>query len=311
MNSKNAIWIWLVSGTLIAFLFLGGPEHVDFRPLADIWNLGHIVLFFLLVHLVNRYISVLKRLSSPAQLILTLLITIAISLPIEYLQSFGARDPNLYDIYRNCLGATLGILSIQPLNLFRRVVLILSILAVLHQFKPIVFSTWDWLVARKDFPMLADFHSEYQKNRFSGKHIKLSSFPETNSTALKVRFKTPGYSGFALNEFPRDWNGYGLLSIEVFNTSEEVITLVVRIYDKEHLNRGFKYPDRFNQSVAIPPGKSVIKLRINSIKSAPKGREMDLNKIQQLALFTRNLEEDVDVYFDNFQLQASPPPISP
>jgi hypothetical protein len=148
---------------------------------------------------------------------------------------------------------------------------------------PLVSSLLDESQARRDFPVLANFSSELQLGRFgSGDNIKITD------QGLEISLTTDRYSGFSLNDFPRDWSGYKGVKLSLINHEPNNILFTCRIHDWGHHQ---DYEDRFNKLYTVLPGEFIIEINLEDVRNAPKGRNMDLTIIGGLICFTSDLVE--------------------
>ncbi|MBS0395447.1 MAG: VanZ family protein, partial [Proteobacteria bacterium] len=101
--------------------------------------------------------------------------------------------------------------------------------------------------------------------------------------ALRVPLTTRPYAGVLLDEPAPDWRGYRTLVVEVTNPGRSELAFNVRVHDRSH---NWTYEDRFNAAVAVAPGRRVVlEFPLEAVRSAPRGRELDLAHVAGVALF--------------------------
>ena len=87
-------------------------------------------------------------------------------------------------------------------------------------------------------------------------------------------------------------------SIDVYNPQEETLRLTIRIDDHKSNN----YETRFNKRYSLIHGSNRIVIPLQAIKTNPKSRDLNLNKIERLLLFLSNPKTPFILYFDNIRL---------
>ena len=105
--------------------------------------------------------------------------------------------------------------------------------------------------------------------------------------------------GFAA--FPSNWSQFGCLSFNVFNEHAIPILLTLKIYDYSHPDSGYDYYDRYNSLIKIYTGNNNIVINLNQVRVTPKGRNMDMENIDRLSMFTHFAESDSEPRFDDFK----------
>ena len=73
------------------------------------------------------------------------------------------------------------------------------------------------------------------------------------------------------------------------NPGEE-FNLKVRVDDKGDTT---PYDGRFNRTILLPRGETLIEIELGDIQNGPKGRKLDLSNISALYLFTLLKERNV------------------
>lgn len=228
------------------------------------------------------------------QFLLIIPLAMISGLLIEIIQSYSGRDFSLSDIYVDILGASISIIWFSKTKIiikkFSPIILKLSsIFAIFICLLPLVLNTMDELVARIQFPVLADFRSPLELNRFGGN----AQLKQENEYLL-VRFGTEKYSGFGLKYFPRCWTGYQSVQLDVNNPNRENVVLTCRIHDVLHNN---SYDDRFNEKYNINPGDQEIIIDLGRVETAPRSRTMDMCRIGALGCFTTYQKLPVELIF--------------
>lgn len=290
----------------IPLLFTPGQEGQQHRLMPYIWNIGHIGLFFVLVSFILNVTKLPVGLEFVRLFLITNLAVLALGIGIETIQLSQGRAGSWGDIYKNCLGASLAILF-HPRTVFSRpahriicrtLVLVLLLLALY----PLAINIVDWVSAKRDFPVLSDFETTFQIERWEGDEIRVVADGKDNHVLQKT-FQTSRYSNLYLKNFPPDWSSFDCLVFRVGNPTNDLLVLNLRIHDSDHHRYNFESYDRYNGIFLIEPGWQSIKIPLTSVQLAPRGREMALERLEPLLFYTRSLKVETDLFFDDFLLQ--------
>jgi len=295
------------------YLFSGGLGNQAVRSSKELWDLGHIVYFavtvYVLVELGLLKLGLLRKFSLPVQWSALLLLSLLWGTLIEVLQYDTQRTPDLADIFRDMTGCLL-VLSFHPalLKLSIRngklLIRLLVSLLLFIQLIPLSIALIDEAVARQQFPVLSNFETPFELDRWGGGEI-VQLDEGSDFHQLKVKLTTSTYSGVGMNYFPSDWKGYSSVRLNFFNPSDKTLTLTIRIHDAEHEtgSRAYAYSDRFNTRVKLIKGWNDITIALDKVESAPRGRKMDLSQVADISFFAIRLPERRVVYVDNIGLQ--------
>lgn len=295
---------------LFILFFVGGPDYYGSRHFKALWNWGHIFFFALLPFYVFGY-----RKWRPAnyigQGIITICSSIIIGTLVEYLQYSFQRTPDIDDTFRNLIGGLIGLFFLVPQRkrLEKRKLLafqIVTIILVGGQIYPVFVAFTDEYIARKQFPILSDFETPWELQRWSGENAVYAvddSIYCEGRHALRVQLNIDAYSGVYLFYFPRDWKTAKNLSFCIYNPLVQDLEIVCRVNDSQHAQTGYLYEDRFNRSYFLSQGWHHIKIDMTDVRDAPKNRSMDLEQIVRVGIFTSHLIQPRIVYIDNVRLE--------
>jgi VanZ family protein len=288
--------------------FLGGPGYHGSRSFAALWNLGHVLFFFLTSWLIckvlrNRF---LVR-SVPAVQVYVFLLVLVFGIAVEGLQMcFDGRSPDVHDILRNQLGCLIALAFFDSgkrklrrglLTSFQVTVVIL-VGAVMY---PLSRAVTDELIALSQFPLLSDFETVFEEDRWKGDKLLnvVEGLARNGRHSLKVQLTTDTYSGVSLFYFPGNWEGFENLYISVFLPEEGQLELVSRVHDSEHNN---EYTDRFNRSFVLETGWNDLVISLVDIQNGPVDRLLNMNKIENLGFFVMGQEKERIIYIDHIYL---------
>ena len=293
---------------LTALFFIGGPDYHSSRSFKHFWNLGHILYFSFFPFLIVSF-ECFRKQKPIAQVSIIIIATLLLGILVELGQSAFSRTPDIGDLFRNLIGAGIAICFLLPVRkgfssklllLFKFILVILIGL----QIRPIAVALIDEHHARSEFPVLSDFQSDRQLDRWEG-GADISIEKDINvqgNRAMRADLDTQRYSGFTLKYFPRNWRGYQWFQFRICNPSKEAFRITCRIHDKWHTQGPQLYADRFNRTQSIPVGWHTIAIPLDDVRMAPTGREMDLGRIYAVGFFATRLPHPRTIYIDDVRL---------
>jgi hypothetical protein len=176
---------------------------------------------------------------------------------------------------------------------------------VLIVFLPLGIALVDEGIARAQFPLLSDFETPFEKNRWEGDALFLidPSIAYHGKASLRMNMDISMYSGISLVYFPRNWKGFRFFRLEVFNPSPEGIQITCRIHDRRHEEGEQLFEDRFNKGFLIHPGWNDLRIDLNEVATAPMGRMMDLGEIRAVGFFASRLPAPRIIFLDYVRLE--------
>ena len=297
-----------VSILCLILMFVSGPGYYDTRSFKAAWELGHIFSFALWTFVIIRYWHLPAELGFVKQASIVLITALIVGILIELIQSVVGRSAQLHDIYRDIVGSAFALIFFLPsrklmlrtkLHLLQIIVLVLIMLEML----PLSIAVADEMIAKQQFPLLADFETPFEENRVDRENsARCDQVARKGKHSLKVQLTTEKYSGTGLKYFPNDWSAYGFLNFSVNIPVEDGLKLTCRVNDSQHDQ---KYKDRFNRSFDMKTGWNDIKIPLQEIADAPADRKMDLTHIQSLGIFAVELPAPRIIYLDNIYLSRS------
>ena len=294
---------------LLALLFVGGADGESTRLVKAIWNSGHLFLFVGLT-LALLAANSLKNKTFVQQLLLVTVLGLGAGVGIEIMQLLVGRYFELSDVLFDLSGAYLGLLLFYIHRSQHRIMALvkalpLMLLIVFVVFRPVFTAYRDEMAMKQDFPLLADFESDYGLSRWRGNNAQLLSQQKQvrhGQSALAINFFPGEYPGFALHELVGDWRGYEYLNFSLYNSQSSSMEIVLKIYDRQHPHNGYKYADRFNQRIMLQPGWNDVTVKLEDIYQAPGSRTMDMTDIVNVSLFLVNQKQPASMYFDYLYL---------
>lgn len=308
--SRRGIFPLLVICFCFVLFFVEGPEYESARSFRNAWNLGHLFFFCLFSYLIATQWKRIAGVSFRKQGLWLLGVSLILGVLIELGQMLlDNRSPDIYDILGDLLGSLLALAFLVPsrksisrfaLRSFQTILFVVFLVSVF----PLVKVLIDEGIARRQFPVLSDFETPFEVDRWRGGEMpeRVNTIARHGRFSLKVRLNTSRYSGVSLNYFPGDWRSFDSLQFSLFNPSTQPLRIICRVHDIHHKDYGQVYSDRFNRSCDLHPGWNDIRIPLSDIAHAPKNRKMDLSHIRGFCIFAVRLPRPETIYVDDVRL---------
>lgn len=288
---------------------MGGFDDYSPRSYKHGWDLGHILIFFFWSYELVKHWSKLSKLSAFKQWATVFAAALTVGLTIEILQSFTLRSVSLRDLLNDLLGSFLALAFFSPsLKMIakkkKRAFQISALILLAISFYPFLTSIVDEMTARKQFPILANFETDFETGRWQGKTdiAPTIDIAENSSHSLRVPLVTSKYSGVNLKYFPSDWQGYNYLQLSIYNPIADSLLIHCKIFDRRHSENKYSYEDRYNGEYTMQKGWNKIIINLEDVLNAPQSRKMDLSRIKGLQIFVSSLPEPRVIFIDNVKL---------
>jgi hypothetical protein len=293
----------------ISFLLFTDFGKSDSRIIDAILDYGHLPLFgfvSLVILLILNYgkwpCTITKRYLQAG------IITVFLAVLTECIQIYiPYRYFQLGDILNDTIGAAtflcltysfMNNLPVLTKTLGRWTAILLITLPTIPIFGAAI-DTWN---IERNFPALSSFESFLEMSRWTHKEsmVRRSILHATDGGySLKTDLLPGSYPGISMDYLANDWRGYESMSFDVFLEGPSPLSITVRINDRAHNN---EFTDRFNKGFQIFPGKNHVSIKLDDVRTAAKGREIDMAQITNICIFAYRLKEPRTVYFDNFRL---------
>ena len=228
---------------------------------------------------------------------------VGIGVLVELLQAAIGRRVSVGDIARDAGGAGAAVLVAASFHARRRPAsrwaLRLAALALAAAFAPpTVKALIDERRASRQFPILAAFTHPDELGRFEWSGA--TPGPLARDRVLPLTFWPGRYPGFVLRYFPHDWRGFRRLVVTATNPDPRPLSLVVRIDDERHNQ---EYTDRYNGRFMMGPGRDEIRVSLEAVETAPRGRTLDLSRVSEVVIFSPGLREPRVLRLESIRLE--------
>lgn len=306
---RNFLLLVIFAVALSGLILPGSLVSIDSRSLYYLWESGHLFLFFLGWHLVASLCPSLLPVTFSRQLLFLLGTTLVCIALVEGLQSFLSGEAiAATDVLGDMAGALL-FLAFRYRQEVKRYFLLhgMALLLAGCVLWPFFCAFFDEMLARSQFPLLADLETPFEKSRFEGKSAggarsDEQAFHGRHSLRLSLR---PGpWSGMTLKYFPPDWQGYTLLHFAVYNPGLEPVSLEVWIRDAAHEQGNRPYSDLFSRVIDLPGSCwTEVRIPLAEVQQGPQSRKMDLAHITGLGFFVDKEKKPLTLYLDTIRLE--------
>lgn len=256
---------------------------------AELWNAGHVLLFFLLSYLLGRLVCLIFCIRTlPFNYILLLLVILVLSgWAVEHIQLQYGRSFAYSDIALDGFGSAAGLSLFLSIRYGFRA--ILSLIFITLGLSSLFSASINLYRMYGEFPVLFEQVDELSLKRFSGSS-KREMTKQGNDHSLSIEFGTDRYSNLVLKEMKRDWSGYSQLVMQWYNPSIDDLVITCRIHDNLHRYSGNAIDDRFHQLVTLKLGGNRVVIDLSKVEHLSNGRHMNMNTIMALMCFSTSLD---------------------
>ncbi|MCC5860057.1 MAG: hypothetical protein JJT90_18035 [Ectothiorhodospiraceae bacterium] len=268
----------------------------------ELYAFGHVGLFAVLA-LLAMHTPALRGHPFPRRAGLTLAGVLLLGGTLELLQPLFGRSASLVDLGQNLAGAFAAVALLAPRGAVRRSLAVTALAALTATLYAPTIDLWDRAQARQQFPVLGDFETRFEHRRWSnGSPSTRVAYTGNRSLEVPLRAERR-YPGTMLRRSIGNWHGYSALQFQVYLSEGPPLYLTVSIRDQAHFHRGGRYTDRFNGRYRLEPGWNKVRIPVDSIRQAPRERELELDDLAEVVFFTTTLRQDRVIYLDGVRLE--------
>ncbi|MGP4843941.1 succinyl-CoA synthetase subunit beta [Marinobacter sp. 1Y8] len=297
------------AAVLLPFFFVGGPDWASDPLYKSAWNLGHILFFGTLTLAIRPQ----QWLDGWRLWLASSAVVLVAGCIIELLQGDLGRQSDIQDVFRNLVGMWLVMSWVSPLSFGNFPAALNCALKWLLRAGAIVLLVFQlqavFDVARQQYrvahqlPLVYDFNTTGAWRYWNGDVWLAEQHTENARYSLRLKLSTDHYSGTTLHNLPANWTGYDRLYISMYNPASSPITLNLRINDVAHDRGDNAFDDRYNTKLTLKPGTNRFHLSLDDVRTAPATREMDMDDIRRLMIFTAQLDKPRTVFVTGLRLE--------
>ncbi|TVP85568.1 MAG: VanZ family protein [Thioalkalivibrio sp.] len=268
----------------------------------EVHALGH-VAFFGVLALVLMGLPVLQQRRFAQRAVLVLLFILAAGIAVEVAQGFLGRSPSIRDVGLNLVGAMAGVSLFARPGVQRRVLVGLAGALLVVMLASPMLDLADRAVAQAQFPILAEFETPLEHRRWSNGQPS-DTIARAGSRSLRIELAPGAWPSFGthMQRSFGDWSEYAYLELSLFNPDDESLRVGLSIRDREHFRAGRSYRNRYATRLELDRGWNDVRIPIAEIRDGPQERQLDLNQIAELAIFTVDLEGPRVVFLDRVRV---------
>lgn len=304
-----SIALFIITLYLVLFFDVDIKHH---RLLQALWNLGHIFLFLLLSFVL--YKKVLNRLKCSlfVEVFYVVILAALTGSIVEFIQSFTGRDSSVYDVVLDVVGSLTGLLLFSDKlkrsgKNFRLIIRTVVVIITIGSLYPLLTNAIDDIRQKMQFPALLLNQSRLELLRINKLNINISHVEnkfssEKGNKLLKLVFLPGRYSSAKLAAGVQDWSGYNNLIFNVYNPYTKATGMNIRIHDNAHQDSGYIFLDRFNMVLKVNQGWNRFRISLKKVKNALRGRQMNMQKIDEIIFYKSNLKSPETLYLGQMSL---------
>ena len=304
-NSKRRAYAAIAIAALLSVVFVPWP-HDSGILLRTLFEWLHVPVF----GLVSLAILSMTPTSWPGsqRFGLALMGSVLLGVLTEAAQIPMQRDASWEDLIADVAGAA-GLLAFAYAVSRKQIIGVISAISaaaiLLWSASPLIATTQALVHRNSQFPVIFNGDIDSEKTFFSGLNVQMTTRKsETNGllyTEVQViREKKPRIE---IRDLFPDWSSYSNLNLRIELIGDLDLILTVRIHDTLHRRGDQPHDDRFNQRLTLSPGMNSLTIPLQNVGSAPRGRSMDMTKIEALILYSE--KSDIDRSFNLFEIILS------
>ena len=296
------------------------PFPVEGRLWANIFNLAHAPAFFCtllaMVGLLDpTAVGLPGRLGAVVSMTIGRTAGVAVLLTAfgligEFVQYFVGRNPSLKDVAANSTGLLAAFVWVSGrrwTGVKRLVPVLISILIMaVASFSPLM-NAWDCVEQWRQMPLLASFERPRELGSWTTRNATIrpsTDWSTHGERSLQVDLYPAEYPAASFIWPNADWQRYQTFAVDFRNPSDIPLPLTIKVQDRDHALSDRDRSDRFTRDVVLAPGEiRSVAIAISQIRQAPATRDMRMDQISLVQVFTSNLKDPITFFMDNLRLE--------
>lgn len=310
MNFRLLAYFLAVALLVTAVLF--SPSWGDWLWLRTLHDFAHGPVFGLVAVVLLMAQRHLERGESSQHYAVAIVASVFLGGLTELIQWITGRDPSWRDFSADVLGVATFVAIYAAFDSrvshVRRRLIPLAAIGVAVMLWPLAVTAHAYYERAQAFPLIFDLNRGLGMYFITTRQVRIGiealPAPWPHESALRVDFLPGKWQGIELREPPPDWRGYDSLVLDIANPSSEVLRVVVRVDDEQH---NLRYADRYNGNFDIAArSRSTLRIPIETIRTAPKGREFDLAHVARVVIFRRQDSQAPAMFVSRMSLERAP-----
>ena len=311
-NTANQKMTRLTLLAVVAGLLL--TLHLSSPPQRGLWaqvffNSLHVPVFGLIA--VSLYAAIPDR-RGYQRIILAFVATAVLSVLSEAAQINSARDASFNDLIADWFGAA-GFLFVvaavsgrySDTRGKRILTSFLAITLLGWSLFPLAKVSAAYIDRNSHVPLLVNFNSAGGDLFIRKQNIdfQIIGLPDDHRKIARIKFGAGPWPGVAFHDVWPDWRDFSNLIIELSIEGSEALEFNVRVHDQAHRQYNQAHTDRFNGNFTLEPGKHTLQILLEDIRQAPRDRQMDMSRIEEIIVFCRASSIDRTIHLYEIRLQ--------
>lgn len=287
-NSNRRAYAAIAIAILLSTVFVPQPGHPGIW-LRSLFEWLHVPVFGLISLAVLSMTPTLWR--TGQRFGLALLGSLALGVLTEAAQIPMQRDASWEDLIADAAGAAGFLLLAYAIGRKPIVGVVSAIFAtatLLWSASPLIAVTQALVHRNSQFPIIFNGDIDSEQTFVSGRNIQMKTRRPVTDDGLYTEVQVLRDKGMRIEirDLVPDWSSYSDLNLRIELVGDLDLTLTVRIHDTLHRRGDQPHNDRFNQRLTLSPGMNSLTIPLRNVRSAPKGRSMDMTKIEALILYS-------------------------
>ena len=287
-NSNRRAYSAIAIAILLSAVFAPRPDNAGIW-LRSLFEWLHVPVF----GLISLAMLLLTPISWPSwqRFGLAFLGSILLGVFTEAAQIPTQRDASWEDIISDAAGAASFLVCAYAVGRKHTVVIISAMSATaifLWSALPLIATTQAIIYRNSQFPVIFNGDIDSEKTFVSGINLRMETRKSETNDELYTQVQLIHGEGsrIEIRDLVSDWSLYAYLSLKIEVAGDQDLPITVRVHDKLHRKGAQPHHDRFNRRLTLSPGMNVVRIPLQNIRSAPRGRMMDMTKIDALIMFS-------------------------
>lgn len=259
--------------------------------LKELFDSAHVLAFGLIA--LSVFASLPASISLGARAATALGISVFLGVASEAAQIPVARDASWHDLISDWCGSAaflgLAVAISAPTTVTFRVrsaLILLSLLLLGWALRQITLTALAYLERYRQLPVLVHFESGFTDTFMRRQNVHVAR-TNADPAAVRVELLDAPWPGLVFHEPWPDWRDFGAVVVDLEISGDTVFNLNVRINDRQHVDNGQAYTDRYNGQFQLSPGSHELRIDLDDVMAAPRDRDMDMSQVDGIILFGR------------------------
>ncbi len=230
----------------------------------------------------------------PQRVATVLVIVFVLSILSEAAQIPGPRDASVQDLVSDWLGAAAVLFFARAFGTDKAIsrggrvtYALIGTAVLLFALSSLIGVSAAYIERGYQRPVLVSFDAHFGRyfRRTQHASLQLIGDPANAQKLAKITLNDGAWPGVTFHDIWPDWRSYSTLIIEFGLEGDAPLDVNVRVHDRKHRLGDQPYGDRFNRSLTLRQSRYTMRIPLEDIRDAPKGRQMNLSQIDGIVIF--------------------------